>query len=124
MISEPDDVTKCEGREAVFICVLSRNSITRSEDMQWYRLIQDTGTTEMINSSEENITISTHTGNTVNSSLTITNVRHSHTAYYWAGLPSYDVCNVSLTITTSMHVLMELYNNYKIIVYAYIAGEL
>ena len=107
MISEPDDVTKCEGREAVFSCVLSRNSSIHSEDIQWFRLMQNTGTTEMINSSEENIAIVTHTGNTVNSSLTITNVRQSYTGYYWVRLPSYDVCNVSLTVTTSMHMLIN-----------------
>ena len=110
VISKPDDVTECEGREVVLTCVLSRNSIIHSEDMQWYRLIQDTCTKEMINSSEENITILTHTGNTLNSSLTITNVRQSFAGYYWAGLPFYGayVCNVSLTVVTSMHMLINV----------------
>ena len=91
----------------MFSCVLNRNSNIRSEDIQWYRLIQDTTTTEMINPDGENITISTHTGNTLTSSLTITNAVKSYTGYYWIRLPSGDVCNVSLTVVTSMYALVN-----------------
>ena len=107
VISEPDDVTKCEEKEAVFSCVLNRNSNIRSEGIQWYRLIQDTSTTEMINPDGENITILTHTGNTLTSSLTITNAVKSYTGYYWVRLLSDDVCNVSLTVVTSMYALVN-----------------
>ena len=64
----------------------------------------DTSTTVMIDSDDDqNITFSTHTGNTLNSSLTITNTVKSYTGYYWVRLPFDDVCNVSLTVTTSMY---------------------
>ena len=107
MISEPHDVTVCEGREAVFSCVLNRNSNISSEGIQWYRLIQDTSTIEMINPDGENITISTHTGNTLISSLTITDTVKSYTGYYWVKLSSDGVCNVSLTVVTSMYALVN-----------------
>ena len=104
MISEPDDdnVTICEGGRAVFTCVLNSNI---GNDVQWYRYITDTGTTELV---DENSIISTPTGNTLNSSLTITNAIKSHTGYYWAGTPSVNACNVSLTVLASMYV----YNSY------------
>ena len=107
VISEPEDVTICEGKEAVFSCVLNRNSNISIEDIQWYRLIQDTSTTEMINPDGGNIAIYTHTGNTLTSSLTITNARKSYTGYYWIRLPSDDVCNVSLTVGTSTYALVN-----------------
>ena len=46
VISEPNDVTKCEGegRSTTLSCVLD-NSI-ESDDVQWYRLIKDTGKTK------------------------------------------------------------------------------
>ena len=78
VIAEPDDVTVCEGEEAVFTCVLNKNSNIDSDDVQWYGLIMDTGVTEMVNQDRDNITLLTHTGNTMNSSLTITNIRKSH----------------------------------------------
>ena len=82
-----------------FTCVLNSNV---EDDAQWYRFIKDTGTTIIIDPDDDkNITISTHIGNTINSSFTITNAINSHTGYYWVGLPSDDVCNVSLTVTTS-----------------------
>ena len=56
----------------------------------------------MINSDGENITIFTHTGNTINSSLTITEAVKSYNGYYWVRLPSGDFCNVSLTVLSSM----------------------
>ena len=100
MITEPDDVTVCEGKEVVFTCELNTN--IEDDDVQWYGFIKDTGTTELMISARDNITLLTHTGNTMNSSLTITNVRKSHTGYYWVGMPSFNVCNVSLTLLTSM----------------------
>ena len=103
VISEPDDdnVTICEGEGVVFTCVLNSNV---GDDVQWYRYIMDTGISVAVDPSEENITILTHTGNTLNSSLTITNAVKSYTGYYWVRLPSDDVCNVSLTVLRSTYV--------------------
>ena len=101
VISQPDDVTTCEGRGAVFTCVL--NSNIRSDDIQWYRFIKDTSTTEMVDPNGENINFLTRTiGSTINSSLTITNAIESYTGYFWVGTPSLNVCNASLTVVTSM----------------------
>ena len=99
VISEPDDVTICEGGRTVFAYVLNSNI---GNDVQWYRYIMDTGTTEIVYPSRRNVYISTHTGNTINSSLTITNARRFYTGYYWVGTRYYNVCNVSLTVTVSM----------------------
>ena len=81
-------------------CVLNSNV---GDDVQWYRFIKDTGTTRMVDPDDDkSITISTHTGSTINSSLTITNTTKSYTGYYWVRLPSDDdICNVSLTVATS-----------------------
>ena len=84
----------------MFTCVLDSN--ISSDDVQWYRFIKDTSTTEMINPNGENITFLTHTNGSTNSSLTITNVIKSYTGYFWVGTPSLNVCNASLTVTTSM----------------------
>ena len=101
VINEPDDVTICEGREAVFTCVLDSN--IRCNDVQWYRFIKDTSTTEMIDPNGENIYFVTDTiGNTTSSSLTINNAIKSYTGYFWVGIPSLNVCNASLTVLTSM----------------------
>ena len=101
VISEPDDVTVCEGRSATFTCVL--DSSISSDDVQWYRLLKDTGTTEMVDPQGSNIHLTTSTiNNAISSSLTITNAIKSYTGYYWIRLSSDDVCNVSLTVVTSM----------------------
>ena len=122
MISQPDNVTTCEGRGAVFTCVL--NSNISSDDVQWYRFIKDTSTIEMVDPNGENINFLTHTtvssstinngsavnngntvnnnGSTTNSSLIITNAIKSYTGYFWVGTPSLNVCNASLTVLTSM----------------------
>ena len=100
VISQPDDVTICEGEGAVFTCVL--NSNIRSDDVQWYRFIKDTSTTEMVDPNGVNINFVNHTiGNIINSSLTIINARKSYTGYFWVGTPSLNVCNASLTVVTS-----------------------
>ena len=110
VISQPDDVTTCEGEGAVFTCVL--NSNIRSDDVQWYRFIKDTSTTEMVDPNGENITYLNCTiGSTINSSLTITYVRKSYTGYFWVGTPSLNVCNASLTVLTGAYICI----NYRII---------
>ena len=79
------------------------NSSISSDDVQWYRLIMDTSTTVMVDPQDSNIQFTTSTiNNTMTSSLTITNAVKSRTGYYWVRLPSDDVCNVSLTVRTSM----------------------
>ena len=103
MISQPDDVTICEGEEAVFTYVL--NSNIRSDDVQWYRFIKDTSTTVMVDPNGENIKFITHTNeSTTSSSLTITNAIKSYTGYFWVGTPSLNVCNASLTVQKSTFV--------------------
>ena len=100
VISQPDDVTICEGRRAVFTCVL--NGSINSDDVQWYRFIKDTSTTEMVDPNGENINFLTRTNGSTNSSLTITNAIKSYTGYFWVGTSSLNVCNASLTVGTSM----------------------
>ena len=96
----------CEGGGAVFTCILNSSNI-RSDDVQWYRFIKDTSTTKMVDPNGENINFLTHTnGSTINSSLTITNAIKSYTGYFWVGTPSLNVCNVSLTVRTSMVVFV------------------
>ena len=70
VISEPDDVTVCEGRSTTFTCVL--DSSISSDDVQWYRLIMDTSTTVMVDPQDSNIQFTTSTiNNTLTSLLTI-----------------------------------------------------
>ena len=92
VISEPDNVTVCEGGTAVFSCVL-----------QWYRFIKSTSTIEPVDQHGESINFITHTtGNAINSTLIIINANTSHNGYYWVGTPSSGACNASLTVATSM----------------------
>ena len=133
VISEPDDVTTCEGEGAVFTCVL--NASIRSDDVQWYRFIKDTSTTVMVDPNGGSINFLTRTnagsainnatnnGSTVNngstalisnenrtsSSLTITNVIKSYSGYFWVGTPSLNVCNASLTILTGKGIILYLW---------------
>ena len=104
VISQPDDFTVCEGEEAVFTCGFNTtNNNINSDDVQWYRLVKDTGITEMVDQQDNNNHFTTSTiNNTLTSQLTITNVNESHTGYYWVGMPWFNVCNVSLTLLTSM----------------------
>ena len=100
VVSEPDDVTICEGGSTTFTCVW--NGSLSSDDVQWYRLIMDTSTTVMVDPQDSNIHFTTSTTNyTLTSSLTISSAVISYTGYYWVRLDD-DVCNVSLTVTTSM----------------------
>ena len=99
VISEPDDVTVCEGRTTTFTCVM--DSSISSDDVQWYRLIMDTSTTVMVDGREDGlIIVPIDNGGTFTAILYIFNAKQ--TGYYWVKLPSDDVCNVSLTVATSM----------------------
>ena len=100
VVREPNDTTICEGEETTLTCLLTTtDSSIHSSDVQWYRLLEDTGTTEMVDQNDITIAIS---DNNLSTTLTITNARISHTGYYWVGIPSFDVCNVSLTVVASM----------------------
>ena len=101
VISQPDNVTICKGKEAMFTCIL--NSNISSDDVQWYRFIKDTSTTEMVDPKDENINFLTRTnGSATSISLTITNAIKSYTGYFWVGTSSLNVCNASLTVLASM----------------------
>ena len=102
VITEPDDVTVCEGGSTTFTCVLD-SSIT-SSDVQWRRsrrLLKDTGTTERLNTqpNDDFSVVCTATQNSFTTSLKISNAIKSYTGYYWVRLPLGDVCNVSLSVT-------------------------
>ena len=120
VISEPDDVTVCEGVGAEFTCVLDGS--IRVEDIQWYRYIMDTGATEMVDSDLESIDISFSAIRNMNSTLTVTGTRKSHTGYYWVGTPSFNVCNASLTVLASMfvNIIHYDYDYVYIIMYVHI----
>ena len=100
-----DYLTICEGGEVAFSCELNTaNTNISSDDIQWYRFIKNTGTTEMIspNGTRINFTTTKHSRNISTTNLTITNAIKSYTGYYWVKSPSDDTCNVSLTVGTSM----------------------
>ena len=106
VIREPNNATICEGKEAVFTCALdtTKNNID-SDDVQWYRLVKDTGITEMVDQQDSNIHFTTSTiNNNLTSQLNISSTVKSHTGYYWVGTPSFNVCNASLTVLASMYV--------------------
>ena len=109
VISEPDDVTVCEGEGTVFSCVLNKNSNISNNDIHWYRFLRNTGTIEMVDPRGEDVSFLTHTGSILTSNLTITNAIKSYTGYYWVGTPSLTVCNVSLTVGTSKCACMFVY---------------
>ena len=104
MISEPNDVSVCEGEKAVFTCVLdTTNNNINSNDVQWYRLVKDTGITEMIYQQDSDVHFTTSANNSaLTSQLTITSASKSHAGYYWVRTPSFYGCNASLTLLASM----------------------
>ena len=66
VISEPDDTTTCEGEQTKFTCRLGG---LKKEDVQWYRFLKDTNTTEMV---DPNGNFTTRTvRQTIRSSITI-----------------------------------------------------
>ena len=96
----------CEGGSTTFTCVWDINRFSlKIDDVQWYRVVMGTNSsTESVGQQGNNIHLTTSTINyTLTSNLTITNAIKSYTGYYWVRLPSDDnVCNVSLTVLTSM----------------------
>ena len=74
-----------------------------SNDVQWYRLLKDTGTTERLHTQRgDMIDTPIPNENNFTTILYLLNTRKSHTGYYWVRLSSGDVCNVSLTVLISM----------------------
>ena len=109
--AEISELVTCEGKTAEFICVLDNGRAI--DDVQWYRVIKDTGITEMVDQQDSNIHITTSTiNNTLTSQLTITNSHKSHTGYYWFGTPSLIICNASLSVhgVASMHIEFLIHN--------------
>ena len=106
VISEPDDVTVCEGTVSTSLsCVL--NSNMSSDDVQWYRLIKGTNTAQRVpNAGGDFVDVPLPSQNRFTAMLYIYNARRSYTGYYWVKLPYDDVCNVSLTVTTGKYVCM------------------
>ena len=102
VISEPDDVALCEGGSTSFACVLNGNMT--SGDVQWYRLLKDTGTTERVGRLEDFNVVPLPGMDNFTTQLYIFNARKSYTGYYWVRSPLGDVCNVSLTVSTSTYV--------------------
>ena len=99
----------------MFTCVLNiTDTNTNSGDVHWYRLVKDTGITEMIDENGQNILYVTYPNLT--STLTILTARQSYTGYFWVKTPSDTVCNASLTVLTSMLIELSFFflqNNYK-----------
>ena len=81
-------------------CVL--DSSISSDDVQWN---MDTSAENRVNQQEGYmIIVPFYSENSFTTSLYIFNAIQSYTGYYWIRLPSGDVCNVSLTVTTSMYI--------------------
>ena len=108
VISEPDDVTVCEGRSTTFTCVL--NGSMTSDDVQWYRLLKDTGTTEKLGTLKDSdfTVVPLPSMNNFTTMLYIANARKSYTGYYWVSSSLGDVCNTSFTVSTG--ILYVVYN--------------
>ena len=107
VINQPDNIIVCEGKGAVFSCILNTTDTKISSDhLYWYRLTKDATTAKMINADGESIMFTSNSSGYGNSILRIKNAMESYTGYYWVGTSSGDVCNVSLTVVTST--LMEL----------------
>ena len=88
----------------MFTCVLNTtNTNIRDDNVQWYRFIKNTGTTETVDSDGESISFSTRTfGSILSSTLNISDVNKFYTGYFWMGTPFSNVCNASLNVLTSM----------------------
>ena len=105
---QPDNLIVCEGKEAVFSCIVNTTNTNISSDhLYWYSLTKDATTAKMINADGESIIFTSGYGN---STLRIKNATESYTGYYWVGTSSFNVCNVSLTVVTSTSMELSLPN--------------
>ena len=103
VISEPDDVSVCEGAlSRTLTCVL--NGSMDSSDVQWYRLLKYTGTTERIGRWDDFIVVPLPDTNSFTTSLSIFNAIRYYTGYYWVSSPVGEVCNTSFTVSTGISI--------------------
>ena len=103
VISEPGDVTVCEGRSTIFTCVLDKRG--SGNNIHWYTAIMG-GATRRVDRLGSSFTTTTSTiNNNLTISLTITNAIKSYTGRYWVGTSTLSACNVFLTVTTSMYII-------------------
>ena len=129
VISEPDDVTVCEGESTTLPCVL--NGSISSDDVQWYRLVKSTNTAQRVSRAGNDfadVPVFNDDQNTLTTTLYIFNARRSYTGYYWVRIPSDDVCNVSLTVSTGLfglnhytYICVIVYDTVHMYMYVYIA---
>ena len=106
--NEPNDVTVCDGELSTsFTCVL--NSNMTSGDVQWYRKLKDTSTTERIDRLGDFTVVSYPGMNSFTTKLFIFDAKRSYTGYYWVSSPVGDVCNTSFTVSTSKYVCIHTY---------------
>ena len=107
MITQPENITVCEGGIAVFTCVVDfRNiSMVDIENINWWR-------TRLDHNSPTDVIISPHTlgidimknisGNRLTSVLMITGVKLSHVGPYWLGFTEDEnLSNKAFLIVTS-----------------------
>ena len=105
VISEPDDVTICEESGSILTCVLNGSMTTSA--IPWYRLIKDSGIEERVDGRGDDISfvrIHNRHNFTTETRLYFHYARRSYAGYYWVKVlraPLRDVCNTSVTVTTS-----------------------
>ena len=115
VISEPGDVTVCEGGSTILSCVLN-GSIT-SDDVEWYRLVNGTNTAQRVSYvGDDFIEVPIPGQNSFTTRVYVFNARKSYTGYYWVRVLSDDVCNTSFTVVTGMFGL-NCYTYICVIVY-------
>ena len=104
VISEPDDVTVCNGTASTSLsCVLNGN--ISSDDVQWYRLVKGTNTAQRVSKVDDFVDVPIPGQNRLTAVLYIYNARRSYTGYYWVRSPLGDVCNTSFTVSTGVFVV-------------------
>ena len=102
VISEPGDVTVCEGESTTFTCVLDKRG--SGSNIHWYTAIMG-GMTKPDDQLGSSFTATNSTiNNVLTTNLTITNAMKSYTGQYWVGTSLFSGCYVFLTATTSMYV--------------------
>ena len=112
VISGPEDTVECQNKEqTVFTCVLDTTTNDITHDVEWRRFITSTGTTEIIGRRREDIYFVTQTNGTNLISLLIFDDKSkSDNGYYWVNTGTSNVCNASLTVTTSMYMYLYVIN--------------
>ena len=88
VITQPDNITVCEGGTAVFTCVMDiLNANISTEDIRWWRMRINHNSLTKITETVTRYTISNDINeHRVTSVLMITNVRLADMGPYWPGL--------------------------------------